>query len=68
MKKLNVIESRQKEKRKFTTIIPFDKGASIKLKKKAAKYGICVPIRANPSVFQRFKLDKVVIGETAEIK
>ena len=66
-KKLNEIEFGQKEKRRFTTTIPFDKGTSIKLKKEAAKYGICVPIKPNPSVFQRLRSDKVEIGETVGI-
>ena len=58
MKQLSKIEPGQKEKRNFTITIPFDKGASIKLKKAAAKYGFCVPIKPNPSIFQRIKSDK----------
>ena len=53
MKKLNETKSGQKEKWKFTTTIPFDKGVSIKLKKEATKYGISVPIKPNLSIFQR---------------
>ena len=69
MKKLNEIELGQKEKRKFTTTILFDKAVSIKLKIEAAKYDICVPIKPNPSVFQRLRSDKdkIEIGETAGI-
>ena len=69
MKKLNEIESGQKEKRNFTISIPFDKGALIKLKKEAAKNGISVTLKPNPSVFQKLRLDKdrVDIDETAGI-
>ena len=69
MNKLNGIESGQKEKRKFTTTIPFDKGASVKLKKEAVKYDFCVPIKPNPSVFQRLRSnkDRIEINETAGI-
>ena len=45
------------------------RGASIKLKKAAAKYGFCVPIKPNPSIFQRINSDKdkIEISETAGI-
>ena len=39
--KLNEIESGQKEERKFTTTIPFDKGASVKLKRRRKTAFVC---------------------------
>ena len=69
MKQLNKIEPGQKEKRNFTITIPFNKGASIKLKKETAKYRFCIPIKPNPSIFQRARSDKdkIEISETAGI-
>ena len=58
LNQFNHIQSAQKEKRKFTTSVPFNKYTSMKLKNKAVKLGIHIPIKPNKSIYQRIRDDR----------
>lgn len=59
----------QKLKPKFTNAITFDSGASLSIKKEAAKFNLRIPIKPNPNIFQRIRNEKEIVNnhETAGI-
>ena len=69
LNQFNKIQNVQKEKRKFTTSILFNNYTSLKLKNKAAKLGICIPIKPNRNIYQRIRDDHDIANplETAGI-